>query len=127
MRILVLFLFSILFGILWYSGETYNLFLHISWYDLMMHCFGGFLVGSYSLLFFIFVFSQHHFSDIALVGVAVVSALLISVGWEIGQSYGYISLNREVSLPDVWDTVTDIIMGVMGGTLAGLWVKKMKY
>ncbi|MEO6536755.1 MAG: hypothetical protein ABIT47_03590 [Candidatus Paceibacterota bacterium] len=93
-----------------YALSTY-FYWHHRWFDIPMHILGGVAIGSFLLAFFN---TQRTFFYFACM-------LIVTVVWEIFEYYAGISRGQ----PDYWfDTIKDIVDGMIGASITFLIAKK---
>jgi predicted membrane-bound dolichyl-phosphate-mannose-protein mannosyltransferase len=116
LRVFIFLILSIVFALTHYFAMQYSLYWHFSWFDIVMHFWGGGLLalGVHALS----TFSRLHFKPTLPILLVVLSVAIFS--WEI--------FERSVGLFDpetyVYDTVKDIILGFAGGLLAHLMLRR---
>ena len=127
---LLIFTFSI--SLLFGAGSTFNLFKKFIWYDELTHLIAGVWVG------FIFIYIVLRFSFLKKIKAIfdkkpflsiIVFSLLVGITWEIFEfGLNYYLLNAfkyESGLqPSMVDTLSDLIMDVIGSLLALISFKK---
>lgn len=94
------------------------LYWRYEWFDMPMHLFGGAVVAlgvfaarELNIPFFI---REVTFNRV------LASVLLIAIAWELFEFTGGISVVQETF---ILDTATDIVAGILGGSI-GFWVGK---
>jgi hypothetical protein len=93
--------------------------------DVIMHLAGGVFVGNIGLYVYYFmdVTTPHHRSIFAKIFIAVATAAIVSIGWEIFEFILDTNSNRIPALLfqlDMADTMSDLAIGISGGILAAL-------
>ncbi len=107
--ILMLFIFGLDF-----LGRTFFWYFSLWYFDLITHFLGGFWVGMFFIYMYLRLGGQANIPRVLL------SVLFIGVIWEI---FEYIVFNRIGLVPfDPFDTGLDLIVDVLGGTGAVLYV-----
>lgn len=111
------------------------LYWRIWWFDILMHILGGFFVGS-SALWFYFEVSPlsegSRFGGLSAFTVALVSVLIIGIGWEVYEFLAdrilQISFDLEefsIMQPGVIDTIGDMLSDILGGMGAVITFEKI--
>ncbi|KKW11051.1 MAG: hypothetical protein UY50_C0022G0019 [Parcubacteria group bacterium GW2011_GWA2_49_9] len=104
------------------SAMAFSLYWHLSWFDILPHTFGGVFVSLLSvwLWYFSGYLGKHSLPRPALLfWVAILSALVIGIGWEVFER----ALGHTWSPEGYWlDTYGDIISDTVGGIVTGLFV-----
>lgn len=102
-------------------------FYSISWFDSFMHFFGGFSIAYTSILFLKF-FEERKMLIIkkgfVFVLVVVSLVVLVAVFWEFYEFLLQIFFNT-VTQPSVKDTITDLLMGFLGGLFGAVAFRKV--
>lgn len=99
-------------------AEAASLYWYYSWFDILMHFWGGFLValGVHALCTFKFVPLRPTLT------LTLITLLVAMVSWEI--------FERAVGLYDqslyVWDTAKDLLDGLCGGLIGFIVLKNFK-
>jgi len=91
------------------------------WFDLVMHTLGGLLVGGTFAHFYVNMWNK----QISVLGAFVVSITVVfavGVGWEVFEFLLDKFLIRMQN--DVFDTVTDLGLDIVGGFLGALLISK---
>lgn len=119
---------SILIAILHYIALELFLYWTVSWFDILMHFLGGFLIAIFT------IFILYSYSDfeslkkhrIFLVSLVLGATLVIGLGWELWELFvGFTDV-----IEDLNDTIMDVIMDTVGAFAAiyyskdKLWEKK---
>jgi len=99
----------------WYSS--------IKEFDLIMHFLGGFTASLFSFWFFykkcvFWIESGNAFKTFRVILLAV---LIIALLWEI-MEFGVQGIFKTDILADIPDSISDIIMGMIGGALGGFYI-----
>ena len=81
------------------------------WFDLLVHLVGGILVGLCAGVFVLFPRKRTKTIFLSVVG----TALIVSVLWELFEYHFGLTF---VSNNYVFDTVSDIVLGFVGGEIA---------
>lgn len=116
-----IFFLSIAIAFLHYVALTFYYYWTISWYDIMMHLMGGYvisLIASYILINF---FQKGIVADKKVTAVLILSfVLIVGLGWELWELFvGFTDV-----IEDRVDTLIDIAMDFIGGYFAFLYAKK---
>ena len=114
-----LFIFLLtLFAVFHQIALTFSLYWYYWWFDILMHFWGGVLLG---LLYYLAVCSRwFNFKQTTLT--IVLFLLAVTVGWEV---YEYL-IRYTDSTNYALDTTTDIILGLSGGLLVHFLTKAYK-
>ncbi len=113
---------SIVIAILHYISLKLYLYWTVSWFDILMHFLGGFLIAIFAI-FILYSFSD--FENLKKHKIFVWSLILIltlSVGltWELWEIFvGFTN-----TLKDLGDTVLDLIMDLIGAFFAIIYSRK---
>ncbi len=102
-------------AILHVTALEFFLYWLYPWFDIMMHFLGGLFVGLSALWFFFqsgYVMINQSIWNIIIVSVS--SIILIGVGWEIFEVMAGVPIIGNYIL----DTATDLVMDVIGVTVA---------
>lgn len=91
------------------------------WYDIMMHFLGGFLIGGIALWFFVRFFKSEHTKASSALIVAVLSVLLVGLGWEYFEFFSGALFLQEGSV--IGDTALDLVMDTLGALCMWLIVR----
>ncbi|NCS98796.1 hypothetical protein GW764_01270 [Candidatus Parcubacteria bacterium] len=119
---------SILIAILHYISLELYLYWTISWFDILMHFLGGFLIAIFVILV---LYSYSDFESlkkhkIFLFSLIVGMTLVVGLGWELWEIF----VGFTDAINDLGDTILDIVMDVIGAFSAiyysknKLWEKK---
>jgi len=109
---------SIIFSLLAFAGIAFYFYWIYWWYDVMMHFFAGIIAGfaTYWVLFCSRHFLSHlSLSLVAKMTVVVLCFLVVGVVWE---ALEYITGTAFPGGNYLYDTVSDIVLGVIGSVLA---------
>jgi len=109
-----IFLFS-LFAVFHQVALTLSLYWYYWWFDVLMHFWGGVLLG---LLFYI-VTKSRFFSFKPKTTLVLAFLIVITVGWELFEYLIRFSINGDYIL----DTVIDVFLGIFGGLLVHFTVR----
>jgi hypothetical protein len=98
---------------------SWALYWTISWYDIMMHFLGGFLIALIILLiisrFKIIIFNPKLIFILMMGGV-----LIVGLGWELFEIF-FELINIKT---DKLDTIIDIVMDLLGAVAAFFYSRK---
>ncbi len=116
-----IFFLSIIVAFFHYTALTLYLYWTVSWFDILMHLMGGFLMG----LIVVSIFIQFLKPEIlkhkrAVVILVLSSVLVIGLGWELWELF----LGFTDVVSDKLDTIIDIVMDFIGGYFALLYSNK---
>src|SRR3989344_5247275 len=115
---------AVLLLILNQAALNYDLFWKLWWYDIPMHFLGGLVLGCGFAWFFGSMQERTaHFSDTAVILSILGAVLLGGFVWEIYEYYFDLTYNPHLNY--VLDTVKDIIMDMLGASVA-VWFYKRK-
>lgn len=114
----LLFALALTFIVSEYVFVPTNLYYELPWLDIPMHILGGFLIAALSVN----LLKVQNKSRLISVTHVTAYVIFVAIIWEISEYMrGVIDYN---SLSDYFDTVTDLINGVIGGLLAyKIWQK----
>lgn len=117
-----IFSLSIITSFLHYSALVLSLYYTVSWFDIMMHFIGGALIGLiFILIFYIYEWKPFQKNNKATVFIVTLGGVLIvGLAWELWELFvGFTDITT-----DLPDTLLDIIMDLLGGSMAFLYAKK---
>jgi uncharacterized membrane protein len=118
--IVILFLSIALFAIHAYALKHF-LYFFVPWFDSVVHLLGGFTLG----LLVLIPSSTRIRSKKTLFTISILGALLFSIGWEIFEyKIGMTFVSPKHFRLYVYDTITDISCGTLGGFFAGYFGSK---
>lgn len=101
--------------VLHFIALEFFLYWIYSWFDIMMHFLGGLIVVLSAFWFFFQSGYVHLNQNIHnIIFVAVSSIVFVSIGWEIFE----IIVGVPIIGDFVFDTITDLIMDVIGAIVA---------
>lgn len=116
-----IFWLSILVAVLHYIALTLYFYWTISWFDILMHLLGGYLIGLIALYLLVNFLDKEIISNRKISLILVLSfVLIIGLGWELWEVF----MNFTDILEDRLDTAIDIVMDTIGGYFAFLYGKK---
>jgi hypothetical protein len=109
---------GILVSLLHFFALSLSLYWVIDWYDILMHFLGGLLIG---LIITSFIRRVHEGEEVLhkkLLFISVIFGVLtIALGWELWEIFlGFTDI-----IQDQFDTILDVIMGLLGGVLSVLY------
>lgn len=103
-----------------------NLFLYwtTSWFDILMHFLGGFVIGLITFLFFnrIGIWRKIKQKPVKII-LLLLCVLFVGLTWELWEIFA----GMTDVLEDVVDTIVDVIMDAIGGVAAYLYLIKRNY
>jgi hypothetical protein len=99
------------------AGFYFQFYWRITWYDHVVHTLGGLWVG---LMAAFYCYSRFSFKRPALFVIALLSAILIGIAWEVFEVKAGITVLADHGYAA--DTIGDIISDTLGGLLAGAYV-----
>ena len=113
---------SIIVSFLHYSALVLSLYYTVSWFDIMMHFIGGSLIGLL-FIFILYIYEWKPFQKNNKATVFIVTlggVLIVGLAWELWELFvGFTDITT-----DFPDTLLDIIMDLLGGSMAFLYAKK---
>jgi len=116
----------VIIAALHFLGLTFYLYWILSWFDIVMHFLGGAWVAItviWLLFFSEFSAVKTHSKSPAptrLSSVAIISAIIVGVGWEIFEYTTGVTLVSEANYAT--DTASDLLMDIIGAFSAALFV-----
>lgn len=111
----ILFLSIVLFWVHSYALK-YFLYFHLAWFDSVVHILGGVTLG----LLVLIPSSNRIHSRRTVYLISVIGALIFSIGWEVFEyKIGMTFVSPKYLSLYVYDTITDIFCGTLGGLFAG--------
>jgi hypothetical protein len=116
-----IFWISIAVAVMHYLALTLYFYWTISWFDILMHLMGGFVIGLIGLFILLnFLGSEIIVNKKVSLILVLGFVLVIGLGWELWELF----MNFTSVMEDQLDTVIDIVMDVIGGYFAFLYGKK---
>ena len=116
-----IFWLSLLVSIMHYAALKFYFYWTISWFDILMHLMGGYLIGLIAISLLLNFLNNEIKNNKKIILILVLSfVLIIGLGWELWELF----MNFSNILEDKLDTVVDIIMDTIGGYFAFLYAKK---
>lgn len=121
------FLFLLIVCILDVVAETLYLFDFIWWFDILLHFLAGWVVAMAWILAQDFVRGESQTEKNKVILMAILSALIIGILWEIYELYFDITSVDGIShgMSYVVDTIKDLVMDMSGGLFGGLYGLKV--
>jgi hypothetical protein len=119
--VFLVFLFVSIAAIDTYAGKHF-LYWSIRWLDMPMHFLGGFWLGLGALWTYFYsglfkaIPQEHRTARYAWL-LAITSALVLGFIWEVYE-YGLDILHERTDLYDMIDTLSDLLLDIIGGTVA---------
>ena len=113
-----LFFLIVIVGFLNLLAVKFYFYWSIWWFDMMMHFLGGAWIAVVALWFF--YFSGHFKTKIKTsraVFIAITSAIIIGVLWEVYELIIGLTLWPE----DSFDTITDVVMDTLGAMFSYMY------
>jgi len=116
------FISSLLVAVLHYISLKFFLYWTVSWFDIMMHFLGGFVIS----IFIIFIlYSYSDFENlkrhkIFLLSLIIGLTLVVGLTWELWEIF----VGFTDTLNDLGDTVIDVIMDTVGSLFAIYYSRK---
>lgn len=97
----------------------YSLYWTLSWFDIITHSLGGFVIGIMTLFVFFtsgyIKYPKDHW--IVVLSVTIGAVLIVGLTWELWELFvGFTDV-----IKDRGDTVLDLIMDIVGATAAYLY------
>ena len=115
------FLILILVAVLHYAATIFFLYWAVAWFDILMHFLGGLLIGLMTLYIFFtsgyVKYPNGHW--VVVLSVTLGAVLIVGLAWELWELFAGLS---DV-LKDRADTILDLIMDMIGGSVAFLYGK----
>ena len=108
-----------IFSLLHFFALAFYLYWTVWWFDNLMHFFAGF-IGGLIIVWFLLdsnIFYKHPTSMFLSFLIVLASAFIVGVAWEIFEYVNDIARSTEAYAPD---TFRDIVLDVLGATLASL-------
>ncbi|MFA7193777.1 MAG: hypothetical protein WC087_02585 [Candidatus Paceibacterota bacterium] len=116
-----IFWFSTLIAVLHYLALKLYFYWTISWFDILMHLLGGYLIGLIALYLLLNFLDKEIISNRRISLILVLSfVLIVGLGWELWELF----VNLTDIIEDRLDTAIDIVMDSIGGYFAFLYGKK---
>jgi hypothetical protein len=114
-------------AVLNFFADTLYLFRFIWWFDILLHFLAGGVVAMAWILTGDFVRGETQGDKNRIILIAIFSALVIGILWEIYELYFDITGVDEIShgMSYVVDTAKDIVMDLSGGLFGGLYGLKV--
>lgn len=113
---------SVIVALLHKAALSFYLYYTISWFDIVMHFLGGGLIGLI-ILFSLYIYEWEPFHKnhkINVFIVAVGGVLIVGLVWELWELFvGFTDIVK-----DGPDTLLDIIMDLLGASMAFMYAKK---
>jgi|AntRauTorckE6833_2_1112554.scaffolds.fasta_scaffold00357_27 hypothetical protein len=117
------FTLSLVIATLHYVSLELYLYWTISWFDILMHFLGGFLVAIFTIFI---LYSYSDFENlkkhkIFLFSLIIGATLVVGLGWELWEIFvGFTNTFRDLN-----DTIMDIVMDTVGAISAIYYSKKI--
>ncbi|AZU62942.1 membrane-spanning protein [Neobacillus mesonae] len=114
-----LFLFCTLF-----LGSISSFYLHLKWWDSMLHFYKGIFVGFIGIALFKHLIPENRRKDVStwILFLFVLSlAVLASVVWEIYEFVGDLTFTHTMQRGGNRDTMLDLLWGTGGGILVSIY------
>ncbi len=116
-----IFWLSALVAIMHYAALKFFFYWTISWFDIVMHLMGGFVIGLIVISILINIPNLNLRNNSKLALVLVLSfVMIIGLGWELWELF----MEFSSILEDKVDTIIDLIMDFIGGYFAFLYANK---
>jgi hypothetical protein len=116
-----IFWLSLLISVMHYAALKFFYYWTISWYDILMHLMGGFLIALIAIYILINFFHSAILEDKKITAILILSfVLIVGLGWELWELF----LGFTDVIADRFDTLIDILMDFIGGYFAFLYNKK---
>ena len=117
-----IFFSAILVAGLHYLALTFYLYWSIWWFDIPMHLIGGLVIALIAMFLYYtsgyFDFPKEHMGSVLAMTLGTV--LLVGLIWELWELF----MGFSDVIEDKTDTVIDLIMDILGGTIAFIYAKK---
>jgi hypothetical protein len=116
------FTLSLVIATLHYVSLELYLYWTISWFDILMHFLGGFLVAIFTIFI---LYSYSDFENlkkhkIFLFSLIIGATLVVGLGWELWEIFvGFTNTFRDLN-----DTIMDIVMDTVGA-ISAIYSKKI--
>ena len=112
-------------AVLHYVSLKFYLYWTVSWFDILMHFLGGFLIAIFTIFI---LYSYSDFENlknhkIFLVALIMGATLSIGLGWELWEVF----VGFTDTVNDLNDTFIDIIMDMVGSIFAIYYARKEIY
>lgn len=122
--LLIIFGLVAVFGVLQQLAIAHYLYWRFPWYDILMHFWGGVVVGAVYLWAIRFAFPSF-FKKYGAFFYVFAFTFFVGVLWEVFEYYVGIDKEFSYSVRQV-DTVIDLIMDVAGATLSYVAFSRLK-
>jgi hypothetical protein len=120
--LLELLFLTILVAVLHITALELYLYWTVSWFDILMHFIGGAVIGvATTFVFFTSGYIKYPNDHwVVVLSVTLGAVLIVGLAWELWEVFvGFTDVVNDVN-----DTIVDLIMDLLGGSVAYLYSKK---
>ena len=119
------FIFLVLTAILHFLALEFHLYWDVWWFDCVVHFCGGICVALATLWFFYYseIVEKQKLSNFSMFFRLIFTTFIIGIIWEFFEfHFGLTFIHHSNFLVGIFDSVSDIIMDLLGAIVVGFYI-----